>query len=852
MKPASTSLFLHGLFGAFCGCIAATLFWSKFIMHPLYANIAQCRANTISPSYILPSSSNTFDVNVENNGPDNAVWIQITRSSANFTFTDGSLDGWDADVTPNTITFTGGSIEGGTEVTLSVSITSGSSETSAETFSLAMNSEEGDSNATECPSTATLEVTNNPPIELEISNLHVSNVTNNSVTINFNTTIDSTAIVDYYTSGSGDGLQAESNTPTTNHSISIPNLTTNTTYFYSIFVTDGNDHNLEISDATFTTALSALATSTPGPTSEPIIRTTTLPTPTPIPDTKKPVLTIQTLTSTPYKEVPTITGSVTDNSDVASVEYSIDQGKTWTQIKTITGLNSNVAQFSVKPVGLTHGSHIISFRAKDRAGNSGLGSTTPIIIDLEGPIITLQTNFSQPYTTPPVIHGTAVDPALIRSIEYAIGSATNWTLVDTVSEEGAASRFSFTLPRLDDDNYPIFVRATDTLGNISSPQNNTLIIDRLPPRVGGFFFHLGPEILRSTTRYLQTLIGLPTTITVSVIGGPTEVTIQTTPGTSNTLSNDQQNNKKDIKLRHIPNTTLWTGDIIFDSPDLYSLQITARDGANNLLNQTITTLSVVSPITINTSNNTLLSGNVTLYIKTPGATTFTPWDAEPYGQINPQKITDQGFVVYYPPAGTYYLEIKPSQGFGSVITDVFTLNEAQPLSFTLTMPENPTLSLLGQKIPWFRLFRPVVPITLDASLQNQTQTSEQINVSKWIQTHLNDSFFTSFDPNREYRNTPFTLIYLNTWGPDTAAQLYILENMFKQDQTRSIVAIFPHESATTVELFKKRGNYNIPMYADPDGDLLEILPYAGIPTMYTINEEQNVTEQYIGIQKEVQ
>lgn len=800
----------------------------------IYADITQCAANATSPTYLGTSTSQTFTFPIENNGPDDAVWVRITRPSANFTFTAGSLSGWSAAVTDSTITFTGGTLEAGTEASFSVTMTSGASEVSAQTFTVTMNEEESESNTTTCSSSASIEITDNPPTVLDIANVAVSNVAHDSVTISFDTGAESTATIDYGTTDDY-GDQVEDTSSDTSHSMNITGLTANTTYHYKITATDG-DTSDETDDATFTTALSASATSTPGPTSTPIVQTTTTTrtiTPTPTPDQTAPVVTLEQLPSQPYKDAPTIKGNAVDNASVSSVEYTIDNGKTWTRITSVSGLSSATATYSFSPTGLTTGQGKIKVRAKDAAGNIGTSAELVLTIDQAGPTISLATDLTHPFAKTPEISGKAVDTSGESSIEYSIDNGKNWIPVDSVTiENSTTTQFKLTPPLIDDGNYALVIRGKDSLGNISaSPFSSTLIIDRLPPRVGGLMIAIGPQILNPTSSGFITLPDILHTFHISFIGGPTEAHI--------TFKQKDSDKIITAPLHPIIGSTIWTSDASLPTAGTYTVEIYAKDGAQHEISKELTKITALPSGNITNKDGTGIKTTITIYTKDILTGSFLPWDASAYGQQNPQIVLPGGSYAFYPPSGTYYLSIERGFGQAPVVTNTFTIASGQPVSPEIVLPDLPHLQIFGFSIPLPSLLRQHIEINL-AAVEKATPTSI-------TEIPLPETIMTAIDPSRVYQDKLTHIVLLNTWDPQIASHLQQLEKLQQTDTNSIILGIFPHESAATIELFAKRGGYTTPLRADPDGELLQHLSYSAMPTTYSMTEDRVVTQQTLGI-----
>lgn len=805
--------------------IFSLLAFSSFVLisftmnQRVYAAISSC--NTIvNPSSIPTNTSQEITFTVTNSDEsNNANWIQFQTPFDDLTITGGSSSGWGVQNNGSTATFVDGSLSAEDSGTFSITISSGSNEVSAQSWTILMSDTSGGSAVT-CGGNHTTAISGVGFVAPEISNVSVSNVATTSVTISFTTSAPATSAVNY---GSDDNYGSTSTQASaTTHTHEITGLTANTTYHYEITVSnDGGSSSTD--DATFTTALSSSATSTPGPTSTPLIQTTTLPTPTPTPDTKKPVVTLQTLPPTPFKTAPTINGNAVDNHAVTSVEYTVNGGKTWNRISSVSGLITSTATYSFTPV-TDSTTQTITVRAKDTAGNIGTSNNIVLTIDQAGPTISMSTDLSKPFTKTPKMIGQTNDPSGESSVEYSIDNGKSWIPVDSVSlEHSTTTVFTFTPPVVDDGNYPILIKAKDSLTNETIQSTNPLIIDRLPPRIGGKLLSIGPQILSLTKgTVMQTITHTPHKLTLSFVGGPIEVII-TAQSRSETVT---------TPLTLSTQTGLWSGELIFPSQGLYTLSSSATDGAGNQTSSPLFTVQVDTSGNLVSQKQTPVYGTVTLLVKDPETSLFDVWDARSYGQKNPVTVSPiNPTFSFFPPAGTYAFRIDPIQGFVPSVTTTFTLSQPIPLNPTFVIDNSGLFSLLRKLLPIISrkliVWTPYLQTT-NASPPNPSNP-RILPSSQTFQTTEGDMTFDAI------RQQTTTLLLTNTWSPG------IHETLAKLNDPENTYILVPHESIAALSIFKSRGNYPFTFIADPDGDLLEVLSYPLIPTTYQINPDLSIS-----------
>ena len=797
------------------------------------AGVSSCSAS-VSPSSLQTNSSKQFTFTITNGGSTSVRWAYFNSNTANQTVSSGSSSGWGVNGGGGAqdVTFVDGILTAGNTTTFNITVHSGSSEMGAQAWTVQLSDRSDGSNPTTCDGSPSIAISGQSTPPVSISNVAVSNISNTSATISFTTSRDATSQLDYGLD-SNYGSTQNITTPTSSHSYTITGLTTNTTYHYQLSATDSDNNNATTNDATFTTAISAQATSTPGPTSTPIVNTITLPTPTPRPDTQPPSVTISAPPATPYKDTPSIVGSAVDNVEVTVVEYSTDKGKSWSTIKGVTGLNSSQTKFSFVPTLPSDGTWTIQVRAKDNSGNTSTAVSFSITIDRTGPVVTFTTAFDKPFTVSPKISGLAVDASGESSLEYSL-DGTNWQPVDSVTINGNQTQFSFTPPPLDDGNYPISIQATDPLGNVSVSAPMTMIIDRLPPKIGGILLSIGSQILQPKDNgFINTIPLVNHLITASIVGGPIEVTA--------TLTDSTTGKKQLFPLSKNPYTGLWSTIFYIPAAGDYTFSLYARDGANNQTQEDVGKIRAEATGIVNDEQNTPVSGTVTLYTQDQTTKTYEVWDGTPFGQTNPKRVSLVDSFNFIPPSGSYYIEVA-APGYQTVETNSFTIIGATPVGLAVHLKKAPSLHLLFVDIPLPTFNRPIIPFTPEQLSSIKTDHAT-IPFPAGI-TLTADKDQLSQDTIRTKKSI---ITLLNTWDPQAAGQLQELEAFSKSHPTVYVAVIFTEEPAARVALYKARGAYTLPMFADPDGNSIPALPYKFTPTNFFFDQSAQSQKQFTGV-----
>lgn len=435
--------------------------------------------------------------------------------------------------------------------------------------------------------------------------------------------------------------------------------------------------------------------------------------------------------------------------------------------------------------------------------------------DRTPPSTVILSDFSKPYKEAPKIMGKSSDDRSgVAKVEYSIDNGQNWLPVDN-----GTTNFEFTPLGLEDGNYEIKVRATDGRGNVGISKGYTLVIDRLPPRIGSTLFSLGPQIIGGENDGLiMTLPGLDIQLAMSAVGGPTKINLTVA-------------DKNYSLIKNIDNG-LWFTNLLFDKPGIYTVNVDSIDGALNTTHKKLNDIIVLDNGRVSSINGPIQDAEVVLYSQDPVSRRFVVWDGSPYGIKNPQRTDKNGHYSLFIPSGTYYLHIN-KYGFKSINTNIFTTSNSLPITeyFTLEPSRFITFGPWKISLPDFR------ETTKKISLKIPTLSSYK--QESFIGKELPDFNFSRGDntiTNLDLRGKRTVISFLPTWSPSTPQQLDILEGLAKNTEI-NVVVIVPQEKKSLVEIFRKKGRYNLPIVADSDGDLQEKMDLSSIPTHVFINNK---------------
>jgi hypothetical protein len=449
--------------------------------------------------------------------------------------------------------------------------------------------------------------------------------------------------------------------------------------------------------------------------------------------------------------------------------------------------------------------------------------------DRTAPSVSLDTDFSKPFKQAPKITGRASDNKDLGSIEYSFDNRESWSVVDNIQNPNSRSTGCDFLPTaLEDGNYKIKVRARDLSGNIGVSEVYDLVIDRLPPQVGGNLVSIGPQVLvPNEDGIILALAGLDQKITLSAVGGALTIDLFSSnkdkPPTGGQM----------FSLVKNPDNDLWSGTLSYSTSGVYQLKTKARDGAKNITERRLNTVMVLNNGRVIDGKKGIEGAIVSLFYFDNITNGFVLWDGKAYGEQNPQKTDKSGGYKLLAPAGKYYLQVEAS-GFRTLKTSIFTLNKSLPINTDFVLERSMEIKIGPFVIPLpdFRVYEASVKI-------NSPQISEGMNSNN----DLKNKEFPDFNlviegkpvTNIFLRGKPTIISFLNTWSPFVTTQIGFLEEVDKK--VVSVLVIMPAESVSSVEIFKKRGGYSIPIIADPDATLVEPLSIQSLPVHFFLNKK---------------
>jgi hypothetical protein len=526
--------------------------------------------------------------------------------------------------------------------------------------------------------------------------------------------------------------------------------------------------------------------------------------------------------------------------------------------QTITGLSANTAYHYQLVSNDSQGNNATSddstfLTAVTPAPGTKIINQAPsinIVISNPGdkvpPTISLTTQLPKIVQNMPVIKGTASDDVAIMRVEYSTDGGQNWLPVDSAPTLGAKQvPFSFTPINLDDGNYTIIVRAIDGGGNIAATTPITVVVDRLPPLVGGALISLGPQILPpDSNNVITTLAGIDQKITMSAVGGPTSITINATQVGAKT------NKEKVFSLTQDVNSGLWSGILSFEQAGVYGLVAHSIDGAGNTTSHSLNTINVSSAArVVQRGTNKALKAQLKLYTYDNDTSSWILWDGSPFGQTNPQTTGTNGSFKLFLPPGKYYLAVT-ADDHKPVVSNIFNLQQTTPLTTQLNMNKATGIKIGPIHLSWPSFsseainINPVVP-----------KVAQSVNPNKLINKSLPDLSLPGTNANNvtsiSWLGRPTLLSFMASWLPSTSEQLKPLSEL-QTNKDINIVPIALQENADKMRVYTQTAGYSLNWLVDPDSTLTNVVNIQSLPTHYFINRDGVVKKIITGILTEQQ
>jgi len=675
-----------------------------FIYPPETLASGSCTA-IVSPSSVQTSTDTNFSFSITNTGLNTVTTIKIIRPSTNFRLENLGVSGWSVNADSEFAELTGGTVTGGSTVNINYHGVSGADEAPSANWTVQTNDGSGLVSCTGTLGTAISGVRDT--VAPTMNDVTVTGIYATQANVTWTTNESATSRVEYSVTSDDYNLSKEGPLATS-HNIALTGLTANTTYYAVAYSSDVSGNTTSTEEFTFTTAASDAGVATTVTVNTTTTTTTTnteTRVTTPAPDTVGPSITIKTDLSNAFEQSPEISGTVSDNSRVIKLEYSIDGGVNWSPLET-----------------------------------DGLGE---------------------------------------KSIT-----------------------FIFTPNILDDGDYKLIVRAVDGAGNKAQSKPKSIIIDRLPPKIGPIVIMAGPIIIESDSGgYTNLLAGVEYKIIVSFAGGPNKVNLK-----CGDFSTDLTQN---------PDNGFWFAKLNFKDSFDCQINFTAEDGAGNELNVDNQKLRV-------NDFGKFDGGNITVYWYDDLIKKFVVWDGLTFGQVNPIDTTiTKGYGLMLP-RGKYYLRLRV--GLKTYVSNVLDINETSYINDDIIIPK-------------FNIFK---------FWSNEVIINPKVmSIKSWKDTNfvfpdVNLGEFSAFNT----RGKTSVVGLFSSWHPLSGEYLKQLVDLDENDIT--VFPILLQEKEAVAKFMQRRGGYDLKIYADKDGEILTDINLNGVPTTWIVNRFGQVAKEKVG------
>lgn len=577
------------------------------------------------------------------------------------------------------------------------------------------------------------------------------------------------------------------------------------------------------------------------------------------PDTEAPQiseLTISEITSSSVK----ITWN-TDENATSVIDYgtTADYGSTKSDSSLVTSHSINIDSLSANTT------YHFNTKSTDSTGNTeefgdetfitakaGLTSETVTITntktvtptptptpipDTTGPFVTVNTDFSAPFEQAPSISGSAYDASGISKIEYSTDNGKSWIPIRFDNVGDINIRFDIKPEGLEEDNYKVKFRSFDTKSNIGYSKTFDLVIDRLPPKVGGAMFFIGPQVIfPKENGSLNILQNIEHSIVFSAVGGPIKMEL---------FAKDKKSGLSAVASLRRSQAGLWTAKVKFETPGEYSLVVKAEDGAGKKSEKKFADINVVSTgkILDSKTGKTLEKAKVTVYLFHPKSKKYVLWDGKQYLQQNPIFSDKNGQFSLYLPAGKYYITVSKA-GYISSVSEFFSLENPEVLNYGIMLSPKPKLSIgpISLYLPDF-FFKESFFTLQNKNIEN-AENPHPLMGKEAPDFSLKTVSAKNFNLVAK-RGTPLILTFVSSWSPPSLEQI-LVDNKLKPANGQ-IYLVDIQEPLSKISIFQKRGGYSLDFIVDSDGALVEPYGVNFLPMHFVLDRKGMVRKVINGV-----
>ncbi|MDP3965753.1 MAG: fibronectin type III domain-containing protein [bacterium] len=711
-----------------------------------------------------------------------------------------------------------------------------------------------------------------PPPAPIISEVATVAVRPSSAKIAWKTDVPATSQVRFGAeSGNLTQLTIEFTTLSTEHSVTVSNLSPNTVYFFSAISRNAVGERVQSSEGSFQTESLeiqtviqvarplALPPGSPG-TQVPRVVAGEMVTAVPILQTEgdslPPEVVLFDFIENPTENTsPLVRGRASDRGGViAGISYSTDNGVSWHPTDTVVGIGSSAAQFSARVPNLREGNHPILFRVRDNSNNRGTSETKVLIVDIRPPATGANAFFMGNQSIIPAAFG-AISTLTNIAHKIVISAVGGATTVEVLAKKLGADVAATILSDETIAESELGIASDLAVGSRGEEvlKLQQLLVDEevYPSELATGYF--GERTKEGVARFQEKYSSFILT-SAGLLHG-TGIIDPPTKRKMNELLGVAEEDHISAPLSYSKPSDLWFGDVSFPEEGLYAVSVRATDGTGKTSERTLNPFSVAAPgIVIDAKTDSPVSGaRVSVFQFSGDIHDFLLWPGDIFNQANPQTTGADGSYRFILPPGKYYITVEKN-GYRTFFTDIVTLKSHQTVNFELPILRKPGIalpvSLFGiQRIgfphlPDFFGMRRVSEITGESVLPPEEARTLLGKLAPVFQLPTPTGEIIDI---RYLRGKKTILSVWATWSPLAQIQIPILDELQRERQSDTAVLLLSlQESAGTIETYLRRGGYVLQSVTDADGALTGLYPILTLPQHFFIDRRGVLQDIYVG------
>ncbi len=712
-----------------------------------------------------------------------------------------------------------------------------------------------------------------PPPTAIISEVATVAVRPSSAKIAWKTDVPATSQVRFGAeSGNLTQLTIEFTTLSTEHAVTVSNLSPNTVYFFSAISRNAVGERAQSREGSFQTEsleiqtviqVARLVALPPGSPGTQIPKTVAGETVTAVPilstegDATPPDVVLFDFIENPTENTsPLIRGRASERGGViAGISYSTDGGSSWHPITKVEGIGSSAARFSAQIPNLRDGNYPILFRVRDNSGNIGKSEVKTLIIDIKPPATGANVFFLG-------------NQSLIPSAFGTISTLTNLAHKIVISAVGGATAVEVVAKKLGADVAEAAVLSEETTAEseleivsdlaVGSRGEEVLKLQQLLVHEGvyplefttGYFGERTKEgVARFQEKYASEIL-----TPAGLIQG-TGTFDSSTKRKMNELLGIRTPNQIISPLSYSKQSDLWFGDVSFPEDGHYELFVEATDGAGRTSQRPLNPFSVTSPgiVTDAETGNPISGAVVSVFQFSSDIHDFIVWPGEIFNQANPHITSKDGSYRFILPPGKYYLKVE-HEGYRTFFTDIVEFKNHQTVNLVLPLSPKPAIKLPISIFNVSRITFPYIPDFFGMRRVSEV-AQEPVKLPEQVRALLGKlaPVFKSPTPTGEIidirylRGKKTVLTVWATWSPLAQIQIPILDELQRENENDIAVLLLSlQESAGVIETYLRRGGYILKSITDAEGILTELYPIFTLPQHFFIDRKGILQDVYVG------